>query len=267
MLTRRQILTRTLKGSSLLALGTVVPQFVVNTARAAETGKDTILVVLEMTGGNDGLNTVIPYADDLYHKARPTLRLTKDQVVKLNDHIGLNPAMRGFDQLLAKAAAGRRAGRRLSQPRPLALRVDGHLAVGRPRRETVRHRLAGPQRHGLAGPARQRAGHADRPGEAAAGPAGSPSGVVSINNQQPFKLNMGGGSRRSSTRHASSSCSDLARTAGGQRQPAPVRAAAAAADLRQPRACCRTCCEELHAPIGRVPQHAARRRSWSWSPA
>ena len=76
MLSRRDLLKRTLAGSSLLALGNLVPGFVYNTALAAEQGKDNILVVIEMTGGNDGLNTVIPYADDLYHKARPTLRRT-----------------------------------------------------------------------------------------------------------------------------------------------------------------------------------------------
>ena len=49
-----------------------------------------------MTGGNDGLNTVIPYADDLYHKARPTLRHTKETVVRLDDHVGLHPGMQGL---------------------------------------------------------------------------------------------------------------------------------------------------------------------------
>jgi uncharacterized protein (DUF1501 family) len=72
MFTRRQFLTRTLRGSSLVALGATVPGFVARTAQAAQPGKDTILVVVELTGGNDGINTVIPYADDLYHKARPT---------------------------------------------------------------------------------------------------------------------------------------------------------------------------------------------------
>jgi uncharacterized protein (DUF1501 family) len=96
MLNRRQLLMRTLEGSSLLALGSVVPQFVARTAQAAATGKDHVLVVLEMTGGNDGLNTVIPYADDLYHKARPTLRQTRDVVIRLDDHVGLNSAMQGF---------------------------------------------------------------------------------------------------------------------------------------------------------------------------
>src|SRR5262249_47641960 len=102
MFTRRQFLTRSLKGASLLALAPAVPQFLANTARAAEAGKDTVLVVIELSGGNDGLNTVIPYADDNYHKARPTLRQTKEQVVKVDDVIGLNPGMRNMNQLIQK---------------------------------------------------------------------------------------------------------------------------------------------------------------------
>jgi uncharacterized protein (DUF1501 family) len=102
MLNRRDFLNRTVRGSSLVALGGVVPQFLVNAAGAAEPGKDNILVVLELTGGNDGLNTVIPYADDLYHKARPTLAYAKADVVRVDDHIGLNPGMRSFDKLLSK---------------------------------------------------------------------------------------------------------------------------------------------------------------------
>src|SRR6516165_6410101 len=100
MFTRRQFLTRSLKGASLLALAPAVPQFLANTARAAEAGKDTVLVVIELSGGNDGLNTVIPYADDLYHKARPTLRQTKEQVVRVDDHIGLNSGMKSFEPMI-----------------------------------------------------------------------------------------------------------------------------------------------------------------------
>jgi uncharacterized protein (DUF1501 family) len=96
MITRRQLLINTLRGSSLVALGAAVPRFVAGTARAAAPGGDNVLVVVELSGGNDGLNTVIPYADDLYHKARPTLRQTKDQVIRLDDHVGLNSGMRGF---------------------------------------------------------------------------------------------------------------------------------------------------------------------------
>jgi uncharacterized protein (DUF1501 family) len=102
MLTRRSFLARTLQGSSLFALSSVVPNFIASTARAAEVGKDNILVVIEMTGGNDGLNTVIPYTDDLYYKARPTLGYKKEQLIRVNDQIGLNPGLRGFDQLLQK---------------------------------------------------------------------------------------------------------------------------------------------------------------------
>jgi uncharacterized protein (DUF1501 family) len=95
---RRRLLTRSLPA---VALG-AAPGFVARTARAAApgTGPGTVLVVLEMTGGNDGLNTVVPYADDLYHKARPTLRLTQEQVVRVDDHVGLHPAMRPLEGML-----------------------------------------------------------------------------------------------------------------------------------------------------------------------
>jgi uncharacterized protein (DUF1501 family) len=64
------------------------------------TGKDgTILVVLQMAGGNDGLNMVVPYADDAYHVARPRLRLSADQVLKIDSHIALNPKLTGLKSL------------------------------------------------------------------------------------------------------------------------------------------------------------------------
>jgi len=64
------------------------------------TGKDgPILVVLQLAGGNDGLNTVIPYADDIYHRARPSLGIAPDRVLKINDHVGLNPKLAGFKSL------------------------------------------------------------------------------------------------------------------------------------------------------------------------
>lgn len=99
MWNRRQFLSRTLKTSSLVALHAIVPQFVARTAEAAALGQDKILVVLELTGGNDGLNTVVPYADDLYHKARPTLRQTEKVIVRLDDHLGLHPGLRGLQPM------------------------------------------------------------------------------------------------------------------------------------------------------------------------
>jgi uncharacterized protein (DUF1501 family) len=56
-------------------------------------------VVLQLTGGNDGLNTVIPYQDDLYHKARPALRIGADRALRLDDVLGLHPDMTGLKRL------------------------------------------------------------------------------------------------------------------------------------------------------------------------
>jgi uncharacterized protein (DUF1501 family) len=101
MLNRRDFLARSLKTSTLLACAPAVPQFLAATAHAAEQDKDgSVLVVLEMGGGNDGLNTVVPFNDDLYHKARPTLRLGKKDVIKINDQIGLHNAMSGLQPMI-----------------------------------------------------------------------------------------------------------------------------------------------------------------------
>src|SRR5258707_744972 len=90
--TRREFLRTTVLGS---ALSWTVPSFLANTfsvlqADAADSatqivsGRDaTILVVLQMAGGNDGLNTVVPFGDDDYLKARPRLGLRPKDVLKL----------------------------------------------------------------------------------------------------------------------------------------------------------------------------------------
>ena len=52
-----------------------------------------VLLVIQMTGGNDGLNTVVPLDDDLYHRARPRLRVAKGSAVRLTNGLGLHPAM------------------------------------------------------------------------------------------------------------------------------------------------------------------------------
>ena len=60
-----------------------------------------MLVVLQLSGGNDGLNTVVPYADDAYGRNRNTLRLTESQVIRLDSYLGFHPELTGFNQLLA----------------------------------------------------------------------------------------------------------------------------------------------------------------------
>ena len=57
------------------------------------TTKDPILVVIQLTGGNDYMNTVIPYADGRYHDSRPTVGIPADQVLPIDDTYGFNPAL------------------------------------------------------------------------------------------------------------------------------------------------------------------------------
>jgi uncharacterized protein (DUF1501 family) len=193
MLSRRDLLKSALASSSLLALGRLVPGFVYNTALAAEQGKDNILVVIEMNGGNDGLNTVIPFANELYYKNRPTLKIPKEQVVKLDDEVGLHPAMQqGFGQMHQKSS--------------LAV-IQG---VGYPNPD--RSHFESMDRWHMADPARKMAtGWLGRSINELQGKSGgipimhigvgrlplslqgSTTGAISVNNKQPYRLDLGGG--------------------------------------------------------------------------
>jgi uncharacterized protein (DUF1501 family) len=189
MFNRRDFLVRTLQGSSLFALGSVVPGFIVDTARAAEPGKDNVLVVIEMNGGNDGLNTVIPYADDGYHKARPTLRFTKQQVVRVDDHIGLHPAMRNLDRLLQQGELAIVQG--VGYPNPDRSHFESmdiwQLADPKRKMKTgwIGRSVTGLQKGG--GVAVMNIGARRQPTAL----NGGGGGVVSVNNRQPFRLELG----------------------------------------------------------------------------
>ena len=81
--------------------GSAVPSVFANGIAAAAADSpnaspsDKILVLVQLAGGNDGLNTLIPFQDGAYHDARPTLR--QDQgVLKLNDQLGLHPNLKGL---------------------------------------------------------------------------------------------------------------------------------------------------------------------------
>ncbi len=94
MNTRREFLTTGLRGTALLAATQFVPAFLTRTAIAATPGTDApILVVVQLSGGNDGLNTLIPFTDDIYHRSRPTIGIGGDAALRVSDHLGLNPAM------------------------------------------------------------------------------------------------------------------------------------------------------------------------------
>jgi uncharacterized protein (DUF1501 family) len=92
---------RTFLQSTLLALAPTVPGFLARTARAASPQRDgRVLVVIELNGGNDGINTVVPFADEGYAKHRRLLRLPKNQLTKIDDRVGLHPQMAGAGKLL-----------------------------------------------------------------------------------------------------------------------------------------------------------------------
>jgi uncharacterized protein (DUF1501 family) len=102
--TRREFLRASILGG---ALTWTVPAFLANTfsalhAEAAQsatqvaTGRDSgILVVLQLAGGNDGLNAVVPYNNDFYRKARPKIGVDAKTILKINDEIGLHPSLAG----------------------------------------------------------------------------------------------------------------------------------------------------------------------------
>jgi uncharacterized protein (DUF1501 family) len=118
-LTRRDLLKG---GLSIAALGLVAPSFLVKSAYAltgaaagrsgrgeladpalisadVSTLKKNILVVVQLSGGNDGLGTVIPYTNQAYFAARPTLAPKPDEILRLTDSVGLHPALKGFKSL------------------------------------------------------------------------------------------------------------------------------------------------------------------------
>lgn len=69
--------------------------------QSQQLGNDRILVVIQLSGGNDGLNTVVPYSDELYAKARPKLGISASDVIKLNDQLGLHPSLRSLEDKLS----------------------------------------------------------------------------------------------------------------------------------------------------------------------
>jgi uncharacterized protein (DUF1501 family) len=101
---RRRFLGDNLKNATGLAIGASLPgvwmQAIADDAARSSLDAEKILVVIQLSGGNDGLNTIVPYRDEDYRKARPTLGIGANDVLKLGDDIGVHPAMKDTMSLI-----------------------------------------------------------------------------------------------------------------------------------------------------------------------
>jgi uncharacterized protein (DUF1501 family) len=97
MLSRREFL----RTSTLVALAPTIPGFLAQAARAAAPAQDgRILVVIQLDGGNDGINTIVPFKDEGYTRARSVLRLPANRLLKVTQEAGLHPALGAAAKLL-----------------------------------------------------------------------------------------------------------------------------------------------------------------------
>ena len=102
--TRREFLTR---GLGVVGVGSVLPNFLVQTALAAPDNAEAdqrVMVVLQFAGGHDAMSALVPYGDEEYGKVRKTTRITDDEVLKINDELGLHPNLKGWKELLDEGA-------------------------------------------------------------------------------------------------------------------------------------------------------------------
>ncbi len=131
--TRREFLRRSGQGLGLVAFSRFAPSFLVTSALGAAPAPEkdrSVLVLVQLAGGNDGLNTVIPFEDDNYRRLRPTLGIPKEQVLPDQRHPGPASVLRGHGRALPGRQAGHRAERRLSEPQPQPLPVHRNLGDG-----------------------------------------------------------------------------------------------------------------------------------------
>ena len=94
LLDRRIFLSGMGSGIALSTVGLILGGVFTNPALASNISPYKTLVLLELKGGNDGLNTVIPFMDKEYYSLRPTLAVKKERVIQLSDSLGFNPALK-----------------------------------------------------------------------------------------------------------------------------------------------------------------------------
>ena len=101
-LSRRKFLASGAASAAVISGTTQIPGLLLQAVAAPSTGGDhseNVLVVLQLSGGNDGLNTVVPYADDDYARNRFQTRIGAKQTYKIDDYLGFHPSMAGMHRL------------------------------------------------------------------------------------------------------------------------------------------------------------------------
>jgi uncharacterized protein (DUF1501 family) len=119
--TRRVLLTR---GVGLMSVGAIAPGYLLRSAASAaaddgapaQKADHRVAVVLQMSGGHDSLSELVPYSDKAYHEARQATRIGEDEVIKLDERLGLHPNLKGFKDLLDDGAFAAIAG--VGYPKP-----------------------------------------------------------------------------------------------------------------------------------------------------
>ncbi len=100
---RRQFLGTTAAGAAIFAFSTMASAPLLGRTRERRSAPPArILVVLQLSGGNDALNTLVPFGDSAYYAARPGLALKESEVLKLNEQMGLHPALGEWHKLYAQ---------------------------------------------------------------------------------------------------------------------------------------------------------------------
>jgi uncharacterized protein (DUF1501 family) len=114
-MTRREFVQ---KGLTIVAMGATAPSFLTRTALAMNNPFDiaqvtsrpgmpdeNVLVVVQMGGGNDGLNTLVPFGNDAYYRARPALAIPRNDVIQVTADLGLHPRMTKFKEMVDRGVA------------------------------------------------------------------------------------------------------------------------------------------------------------------
>ncbi len=102
---RREFLCRAAAGTALVSFAATAPRALTAAAAASPSG-DRVLIVVEMAGGNDGLNCVVPHSHEAYKAARPKIGIKKPDTLSITDSLGLHPSLRGLADLLEQGRFG-----------------------------------------------------------------------------------------------------------------------------------------------------------------